>query len=874
MRASRLRPVLALLILVGVAVPVGAQSALLDSPSRSFHTGHTIVTDAYHPEHTACADMDGDGDLDLVVAQAGNVDAPKVSVLFNQGDGSYAAAVNHDAPGQTAEVVLEDFDGDGDVDAAFAQSYNGAAGSRVLYYQNFGDGSLLPYVSYTVGTGPTGIVAADVDVDGDQDLICANNFWLQEDVTVLYNNGAGVFPTRIDFPITGENPREIAAGDLNGDGAPELVVTLEDGDPAFAVLINDGFGSYSAPIFHSTGYAAFYPAGVAVADVDRDGDADVLYGTDRNGSTGYILAFALFRNDGSGTLGPVESVPVGQSFGVINDFAVDDVTGDGWPDVLGTVRNGYQGFVLVPGDGAGGFAAPMSYRAGEYSRGVTTADVDNDGDPDAIVTNSASNTITVHANDGSGFSFPPHVELGAYIEETVAGDLDLDGDIDLLTADFDGFVVLDNQGDGSFVKSEQPSSGQKIHMKLRDLDGDGDLDVIFGGVGRALNDGTGTFGPVTSFPVFSVTDDVDTLDLDNDGDLDAVVTATHLTEAGFYVLENDGAGNFGTPVFFGSPLINSTGRVVTGDFTHDGNEDVVATEWDSLWLWPGNGSGGFSAPIERTLGTAGAAYLAAGDFDEDGTLDLATSHWGSAPEGQALNVVLGNGDGTFSAATTYLAMFSRWKGGVAGLSAADVDGDGRLDLVGGARAANDVAIFLGQGDGTFAREQRYGVDGEVQWVATGDFDLDGRADVAVRLADFDDGTGGIAVLLGAESSPFVNLGFGLKGSAGVPLLRGAGAPVGGSSIGFDLSQAAPLAPFLLFISSNRIDLPLRGGTLVPAADDLIPMVTSASGDRTVSGTWPAGLPVGTRIYTQAWIRDLQAARGASASNALQVTQLE
>ena len=174
MRFRRNRALWTAVLLAACTLPATAQLARLQSSSRSFHTGDQVDEEAYRPQHTACADMDGDGYPDLVIAHTGNVLAPKVSVMFNRGNGSFGDPVLYDAPGQTMEVVLEDLDGDGDRDAAFAQSDDGSAGSRVLVYENTGDGTLLPYVSYTVGTGPTGLVATDVDGDGDLDLVSAN----------------------------------------------------------------------------------------------------------------------------------------------------------------------------------------------------------------------------------------------------------------------------------------------------------------------------------------------------------------------------------------------------------------------------------------------------------------------------------------------------------------------------------------------------------------------------------------------------------------------------------------------------------------------------------------------------------------------------
>jgi hypothetical protein len=876
MNQERLGHALTAALLAFTASPVVAQFPLLESPSRAFHTGSQVVTDAHRPQHTASADMDGDGDADLVIAHAGNLVSPKVSVMKNLGHGTFADPVNYDAPGQTMEVVLADFDGDGDPDAAFAQSNDGSAGSRVLVFENAGDGSLLPYVSYTVGTGPTGLVATDVDKDGDFDLVTANFFWMQEDVTVLYNDGTGAFPSRADFAIPGENPVKVAAGDLTGDGAPELVVSLDSANPAFAVLENNGNGAFGPPTFQYILTMSWHQADVAVADVDKDGDNDVLYGTAGLVETGGPGGFALFRNTGGGTLGALESFAFDPEFNALYDIAVADVTGDGWPDVLGTAKMSQEGFVLVPGDGTGSFGPATGYRAGEYSRAVTTADVDGDGDLDAIVTNHSSLTVTVHENDGTGFSKPTAFSLGAYLGDVAAGDLDKDGDIDLLTGDQDGFLLLDNLGDGTFALFQQATGpAQMSRLKLRDLDGDSYLDALFVG-GTALNDGTGKLGTITAFPLFSGTQDVETLDMDHDGDLDVVVSGYVFSQEGFFVHPNDGSGTLGTATFFGSSAVLHSGRLATGDFTGDSHEDVITAVPGGFWLWAGDGTGQFGAPVFVDFGLGGTANMTSGDFDGDGHLDVAGSDWGAPPEGETLTVVFGNGNGTFTAPLTYYAMFSQWYGGVNGLDSGDVDGDGDLDLFGGCWAANDVAVFLNNGNRTFATELRYGIDGNVTGITSGDFDGDGRDDVAatfeLAVPWLPSKGGGVTVLLGFSPDSYASLGFGLAGSAGVPVLVGSGTPAPSAPVAFHLSGAAPLAPSLMVASLGRVDLPIFGGVLVPTPEILIPFVTLGDGGYTLGATWPASSTTGTTVYLQTWTIDALAVQGLSASNALEATQ--
>jgi len=197
-----------------------------------------------------------------------------------------------------------------------------------------------------------------------------------------------------------------------------------------------------------------------------------------------------------------------------------------------------------------------------------------------------------------------------------------------------------------------------------------------------------------------------------------------------------------------------------------------------------------------------------------------------------------------------------------------------LDLVGGCRGAADVAVFLNNGDRTFAPEQRFGVDGGVTWVTSGDFDGDGRDDVAAHFVNTDHDDGGVAVLFSDHPAYFKNLGHASSGSGGVPLLTGLGAPVASLPAGLGLSGVAPNAPSIFVISAHRVDLPLMGGTLIPAPDLVLPFAADAAGGFSVVTHWPTGVPTGASVYVQVWSIDGLSPKGASASNAIQITQLQ
>ena len=777
------------------ASPAFAGEGLLRSPSRSFHTGDQVLGEAYRPNGQALADLDGDGDLDVALAHVGNFIEPRFSVHMNLGDGTFADPVTYRTAGETMDVVAADLDGDADVDLAFAQSDFGISGFWVLVFLNDGTGAFGPERKFLTGVGPTGIAALDADGDGDVDLATANNRFGEEDLTVLYNDGAANFFGRADFSIAGKRPYKVAAGDLDGDGFPELVVSVVGNVPAVSIFFNDGSGGFGdLTQYSATNLSNGSVPGIHVADVDADGDLDVLHSTH------------LLRNNGDGTLAAPTPHPFTTFYGGAHEFDVADVTGDGQPDILATFYSSDFGYVVVPNDGSGGFAAFETHSTGEMARAIEAGDGDGDGDADVFIVNAGSNTFTVHENEGGSLSMPPLVAVGAFCKEADAADLDLDGDVDVVTANSTVFQLM-NEGDGTFATTSfSPLLSVLDKPTLRDLTGDGYPDLLMiknltlGGppydLYTAINDGTGHFGPVTSWPLGSAgTGDVDTLDMDEDGDLDVVLTE-YLGSPGqgsqkLYLLENKGDGTFFPPVTVNSSTIVKGERIEIGDFDGDGHTDILTGHGGHVTTWLGDGSGGFSAPILSSTGQGGTKYLATADFDGDGNLDVAGSSFGFTFEGANLVILLGYGDGTFRPPVVYNGMFSLQYSGVGGLDVLDADGDGDPDLVGGCYGAQDVALFLNNGDGTFQAQQRYGVDGSVTFVRVADFDGDGRDDVTVNTGLSFPIAGAMSFLFGAEPAPgpVSYCTAGVTASGCQALISATGSPSLSAATGFDVAVA-------------------------------------------------------------------------------------
>jgi M6 family metalloprotease-like protein len=212
------------------------------------------------------ADLDGDGDLDLVSADY--FLNGTVSVLLNNGDGSFAPFSNYPVGGGPYSVFAADLDGDGDLDLATANANSPYSDSTVSVLFNNGDGTFGPYSLYPAGDKPVSIFAADLDDDGNLDLATANEN--SDDVSVLVNNGDGTFAPFSSYPVGG-SPFSVFAADFDGDGDLDLSTANQNSHDVSA-LLNNGDATFATHLAFPVGTN---PNSVFAADLDGDGDLDL-----------------------------------------------------------------------------------------------------------------------------------------------------------------------------------------------------------------------------------------------------------------------------------------------------------------------------------------------------------------------------------------------------------------------------------------------------------------------------------------------------------------------------------------------------------------------------------------------------------------------
>ena len=199
-------------------------------------------------------DLDGDGDLDILVGDS-FFGSPGISVLKNNGDQTFAAPVYYSAPLNevVGEVALSDFDSDGDLDAFATIRGNFDQMTKIKVWRNNGDGTFVAPVEFTTGQGPVGIVIADFTGDGKPDVVTAN--YGGSSISILRHNGlignsAGFLPP-VNFNAA-NHAEKIAAADVNGDGILDVVVGGQvgiglDGDPC-------GYDQHGQRQFRSAGH--------------------------------------------------------------------------------------------------------------------------------------------------------------------------------------------------------------------------------------------------------------------------------------------------------------------------------------------------------------------------------------------------------------------------------------------------------------------------------------------------------------------------------------------------------------------------------------------------------------------------------------------
>ncbi len=378
----------------------------------------------------AIGDLNGDGKPDLVVANrcatSGDCRSGMVGVLLGNGDGTFQPAVSYRSGGQYAlAVAVADVTGDGKLDVITANQcvsprycFNGSVGVLI----GNGDGSFVGVWSYPSGGWYADSVAVgDVNGDGYADLVVGNlcisaGHCGNGTVGVLLGNGQGNFQRAV-YGSGGKSVRALALGDVNGDGAPDVLFANEG---PVSVLLGNGDGTFQTAVSYASGGGGL--RSIAVADVSGDGKPDLLVASSCRGvsdcSSGGV---GVLLGNGDGTFQPGVTYSSGALYG--RGVAVGDVNVDGYPDVVVASQFGPTdetralAIGVLLGNGDGTFQPAISLDSGaHWPRAVAVGDVNKDGKPDIIVANDFGDNgrlVGVLVNDTPFCTVPPSITVSA-----------------------------------------------------------------------------------------------------------------------------------------------------------------------------------------------------------------------------------------------------------------------------------------------------------------------------------------------------------------------------------------------------------------------------------------------------------------------------
>ena len=226
----------------------------------------------------AAADLDNDGDIDLATS---DIFTNKIYILLNDGTGAYVVADTFASGGiNPHKLCAADFDGDGDFDLAVPNSDFANPSDSLSIFLNNGNATFTGPVFHATGSNPNTAISADLDLDGDSDLVVTNNG--SASVSVMLNNGNGTFAPRVDYSV-GLFPQSPSLADYNGDGCLDLAVpNAAPSTPFVSVLMGNCDGSFDPKV----DWPGCRPHTVASADYDLDGDIDMAVTNNECNSVG------------------------------------------------------------------------------------------------------------------------------------------------------------------------------------------------------------------------------------------------------------------------------------------------------------------------------------------------------------------------------------------------------------------------------------------------------------------------------------------------------------------------------------------------------------------------------------------------------------
>jgi hypothetical protein len=614
----------------------------------SFRTNQVFKTGS-GPIALIAGDFNNDGHVDLVSANTPiiGVSGPStLSVFLGDGKGNFSRT---DIALTFVPFGLNgaDFNKDGNLDLAVEGS------NQTFIFLGNGDGTFRAGVTLNLAGYMS---VGDFNEDGNVDLVTNAG-----GASIYFGKGDGTFSP--PQSLSAGSPHNVIAADLDGDGHLDLVLPVPNFPSAtLCVAWGDGTGNFTQQTVPMTSPADIT---IAVADMDLDGRKDIVFAAS---GILYQTASRTFTLDGT-----------------ITDFGgfitIADLNNDGMPDVIGYEQGNVRAYL---GRGPNGFLHRQVTPLTLAGKAVAAGDFNGDGKLDIAL--ATATNVTVFLGDGTG-KFSQGVSFGDFLDSiwgiaaaNFAGD-----STPYIAVGADSLVIYQGDGKGNFtefftVPEVAPGySGAVGKIVVKDINGDGKLDLILAGAGPNV-----------------------------------------------VVLLGDGAGHFTLASQIELPVTSAT----VGDFNEDGKPDLALSQLTPtaglIWPYLGDGSGNF-IPGTSVPGGSSPLYLDAADFDHDGHLDVVIADFlygGLLTMPTTSLVLFGDGHGNFPRSLVLNA------GNQTNQAAAvDVNSDGWADIVLMNDGSDDFDVFLNDQTGTFQVPYSFGVGVSPSSFQIADVDGDGRPDL-------------------------------------------------------------------------------------------------------------------------------------------------